>query len=328
VRLSWLNLQTSASQINQTLRNSAQDRTMVTAPIFNAYGQSIIHTMLAIGGSFVLTRARLVSREFWDAVRQTECNTIGGTPYFYEVADRLELESLDVPRLVKFAASGGRLPGHLVRKFHAIAQRRGGALHLMYGQAEATARISGLPPEYLPEASGSIGFAVPGGRLSVERDGYECGAGDEGEFIYRGANVMMGYARCQEDLAKGDGLGGKLSTGDLGYRDARGLFYITGRTSRFVKLNGWRVSLDEVEELLSDAGPIAALNENDRLVIYSERPAGALDAAVRQLASRLNLHPSGFEVRQIASIPRLANDKTDYGSLARAARGTAATGSR
>lgn len=319
VRLSWGNLESNAWQINQALRTTERDRTMITAPIFNGYGQSVIHTMLLAGGSFVLTRARIVSREFWDVVRQTECNVIGGTPYFYQALERLDLDSLDVPRLIKFVQTGGRLPAHLAEKFHSIAQRRGGGLHLMYGQAEATARITGLPPELLPEASGSVGFVLTGGRLWVERNGCECGPMEEGELVYQGPNVMMGYASCPEDLAKGPQPGGKVATGDLGYRDARGLFYITGRESRFVKLYGWRVSLDEVEELLSHAGPVAAVNQQDRVVIYTEQAGGTFAGAVKELAARLNLHPSGFEIRAIESIPRLANGKVDYRYLTRLA---------
>jgi len=316
VRLSWGNLESNARQINQALRNTERDRTMITAPIFNGYGQSVVHTMLLAGGSFALTQARVVSAEFWDVVRQTESNAIGGTPFFYQTLERLDLDSLNVPLLKKFVQIGGRLPEHLAMKFHSLAHERGGELHLMYGQAEATARISGLPPELLPEARGSVGFALPGGRLRVERDGCECAPMEEGELVYQGPNVMMGYATCPEDLAKGDELRGVVATGDLGYRDGRGLFYITGRRSRFVKLYGWRVSLDEVEELLSHAAPVAAVNHQDRLVIYAEHPGVLFADAVKQLAARLQLHPSGFEIREIDSIPRLANGKVDYRSLA------------
>jgi len=317
VRLSWRNLESNAWQIIQALRHTERDRTMITAPIFNGYGQSVVHTMLLSGGSLALTRARLVSREFWDTAREAECDAIGGTPFFYQTLDRLDLDSLNVPLLKKFVQIGGRLPGHLVQKFHANLQARGGELHLMYGQAEATARISGLPPELLPEDGRSVGFALRGGQLWVENDGRECIDGEEGEFVYRGPNVMMGYAHRAEDLGNGDELGGRVATGDLGYRDSRGLFYITGRQSRFVKLYGWRVSLDEVEEMLSHAATVAAISEEDRLVIYAERPGATLSDAVDRLADRLNLHRAGFEIRGIETIPRLANGKVDYRSLTR-----------
>ena len=141
---------------------------------------------------------------------------------------------------------------------------------------------------------------------------------EEGELVYQGPNVMLGYAtRTRRIWPKATSSAEVIATGDLGYRDSRGLFYITGRWSRFVKLYGWRVSLDEVEELLSHDATVAAVNHQDRLVIYAERPGVRFADAVNQLAARLKLHPSGFEIREIESIPRLANGKVDYRALAR-----------
>jgi acyl-coenzyme A synthetase/AMP-(fatty) acid ligase len=220
-----------------------------------------------------------------------------------------------VPELLKFVQTGGRLSETLARTFQAALAKRGGNLHLMYGQAEATARISGLPPEFLPEAARSVGFALPGGRLSVELDGRPLRVGDEGELAYEGPNVMMGYALSPSDLAQGDLLHGRLLTGDLGYRDHRGLFYITGRKARFAKVFGWRVSLDDVEELLSPMGPVAAVNENDRIVVYCERTSGNFAEHSRILAEKVRLHPSGYEFREVDRLPRLANGKIDYRSL-------------
>jgi acyl-CoA synthetase (AMP-forming)/AMP-acid ligase II len=233
-----------------------------------------------------------------------------------------------VPELRKFIQSAGRLPEHLARKFHHAATKRGGALHLMYGQAEATARISGLDPECLPAAARSIGVALPGGRLSVQRDGAECGAMEEGELLYEGPNVMMGYATAPEDLEKGDLLNGRLATGDFGYRDESGLFYITGRKSRFVKLYGWRISLDDVEEILAHTGPVAAINEEDRIIVYTEQDSAEFAECVAQLTAKLRVHPSGVEIRTIARIPRMGNGKTDYRSLASAAGAAPPEGER
>src|SRR5262249_52358836 len=113
VRLSWRNLLANAHQINRAVGVTPRDRCMITAPIFNAYGQSVIHTHLLSGGSFVLSRARIVSREFWESVREAGCNSIGGTPYFYQTLDRLDLDSLNVPLVTKFVATGGRVPEQL-----------------------------------------------------------------------------------------------------------------------------------------------------------------------------------------------------------------------
>jgi len=138
---------------------------------------------------------------------------------------------------------------------------------------------------------------------------------EEGELLYEGPNVMMGYATCSQDLAKGDVQGGRLATGDLGYCDDRGLFYITGRRTRFAKVFGWRVSLDDVEELLSGVARVAAVNENDRIIIYTEETRTDFAEHVGQLAGTLRLHPSAFHIRPMAALPRLANGKLDYRSL-------------
>jgi acyl-CoA synthetase (AMP-forming)/AMP-acid ligase II len=315
VRLSRRNLESNARQINQAVRITERDRAMITAPIFNGYGQSVVHTHLLSGGSFVLTRERVFTRKFWDFVSDSECNSIGGTPYFYQLLDRLDVDSPAATRLTKFVQTGGRLPEYLARKFHFAAAKRGGVLHLMYGQAEATARITGLAPELLPEAARSVGRVLPGGRLWVESDGAGRGPMEEGELIYEGPNVMMGYATHPSDLQQGELPGGKLATGDLGYQDDQGLFYITGRKTRFVKLFGWRVSLDEVEELLAPLGAVAAVNEQDRIIVYTEQRSAAFAEAVQQLSMRLRVHPSGFDIRATQSIPRLANGKIDYRSL-------------
>src|SRR4029077_8992406 len=89
-----------------------------------------------------------------------------------------------------------------------------------------------------------------------------------GEVVYRGPNVMWGYADSAEDLCRGDELGGQLRTGDLGYLDAEGLLFITGRSARVGKLFGLRVSLDEVEEMVRERGPAAVIQGGDRLLVF------------------------------------------------------------
>ena len=108
----------------------------------------------------------------------------------------------------------------------------------MYGQTEATARISYVPPEMLGKKVGSIGVAIPEGKLTLS---------DEGEIIYTGPNVMMGYAKNKNDLLKNGPYLEKLLTGDIGRKDNDNYYYITGRLNRFLKLAGSRYGLDEIE---------------------------------------------------------------------------------
>ena len=188
---------------------------------------------------------------------------------------------------------------------------RGARLVVMYGQTEATARIAYVPPERLGDKVGSIGVPIPGGELEV----------DDGELVYRGPNVMMGYAEERADLARGDELGGVLRTGDLGYRDDDGFFWLTGRTKRFTKIYGLRINLDELEASEREHGPIAAVGQDDeRVVIFVEGRHTRTPGEVRRAMSlAYKLTPRTFDVRVVEALPLTSNGKVDYRSLEQAA---------
>src|SRR5690606_27190654 len=102
--------------------------------------------------------------------------------------------------------AGGRLDERLVRLFGDYAQEQNKRFFVMYGQTEAAPRISYVPSSRVLDKPSSIGIAVPEGKLELDSE--------TGELIYRGRNVMMGYAERAEDLTKGDECNGLLHTGD------------------------------------------------------------------------------------------------------------------
>jgi acyl-CoA synthetase (AMP-forming)/AMP-acid ligase II len=128
---------------------------------------------------------------------------------------------------------------------------------------------------------------------------------------------MMGYALSRKDLGRSPELTDGLHTGDLGYLDERGYLRLTGRTNRFAKIHGVRVSLDEVESLLGLDRPVAAIARGDnRVLVLVESPEDLELEAVRDtLADALRVSPASIEVRAIPSIPTKTNGKTDYSKL-------------
>jgi acyl-coenzyme A synthetase/AMP-(fatty) acid ligase len=167
------------------------------------------------------------------------------------------------------------------------------------------------------EKLGSVGVAIPGGEFFLLDD---AGApidepGVTGNLMYRGPNVSMGYAECAQDLALGDVRLGLLDTGDLASRDEDGFYFLWGRTSRFVKVYGNRIGLDEVESLAKQVTPDCACTGVDDLISVFVTEDGLREPMRAFLADKTGLNRRAFEVRLVQSIPKNSSGKIQYGSL-------------
>jgi acyl-coenzyme A synthetase/AMP-(fatty) acid ligase len=307
VRLCARNILSNADSIRLALNIQPSDCAMCSLPFHYSYGLSVLHSHLRAGASLALTPEGILSNVFWDVCRQAEATSIAGVPYTYQLLQRLQLDKLNVPKLTTLTQAGGKLPPALISHFHAVATNRNGRFFVMYGQTEATARMAILPPSALPAKLGSVGLPIPGGSFSIT----------SGEVVYSGPNVMLGYAAARFDLARGDEMQGRLCTGDLGGLDEDGYLYILARLKREAKVAGHRVNLDEVEDLLKQHGPTAALENSGKIVIFCEWGDAAVHSlALRELAQRLHFSLHAFEFRHVPALPRSSNGKIDYTSLA------------
>jgi acyl-CoA synthetase (AMP-forming)/AMP-acid ligase II len=189
----------------------------------------------------------------------------------------------------------------------------------MYGQTEATARISYVPFETLGEKINSIGKPIPGGEIKIYSGKKEITAPDtEGELIYSGNNVMMGYANNREDISKKDELRGILYTGDLGFKDEDGYYYITGRLKRFIKLFGLRVNLDEIEKMIENKFNVSAAcygNDDSLKVLLQLEGTDISDSVRKEIIKIYNIHHSFVNVKCIKTIPHNSLGKKDYKSI-------------
>lgn len=310
VRLSYQGLASNAASIVGYLGLHSEDRAITTLPLAYSFGMSILNSHLEAGASVVLTEESIVGRSFWELARAEGITSLSGVPATFEMLRRVGLERFQLDRLRMLTQAGGRLRDALIREFLGVAGRLGLEFFVMYGQTEAGPRISYVPPGRLHDKIGSIGIAVPGGQLELDPT--------NGELIYRGPNVMLGYATRREDLAFGDQTGGVLRTGDLARRDEDGYYYITGRAKRFVKISGNRVNLDEVEALLAGelGHAVACSGSDDDLVVFATEAAGIDEAVVRRLVQqRYKLFPGHVRLLALPSLPLLSTGKTDYQAL-------------
>jgi len=317
VRQSYKNIDSNAEAIAQYLEITSADRPITTMPMSYSYGLSIINSHLLKGASIILTEATLMERCFWETIRGNNATTFGGVPYIYEMLKKLRFGTMNLGSLKYITQAGGKLSAELAAEFADICAQKGIRFYVMYGQTEASPRMSYLPWAHARTKVGSIGIAIPRGRLWLEDEhGNIIEKNDTpGELVYQGDNVSLGYAESCLDLCKDDENRCILHTGDVAKRDADGFYYIVGRKKRFLKMFGNRVSLDEVEQLIKASGyDCACAGTDDSLKIYVTNLADK-DRIKNYIAERTGINQAGFSFVHIDKIPRNELGKVQYSAL-------------
>jgi long-chain acyl-CoA synthetase len=319
VRLSSHSVHSNAASIATCLSLSEDDRPITTLPFHYSFGLSVLNSHWVAGAPIVVTSQSVIQQPFWDMFVARDCTSLAGVPFTYQMLERAGFRDLSLPSLRTLQQAGGALDVKLARTYADHMTARGGRFFVMYGQTEATARISYVPPDRLLEKLGSAGIAIPGGTLHIDGGAMEGRSGRRaGEILYEGPNVMMGYATSSEDLRLGDELHGVLRTGDIGYLDEEGFLFLVGRSKRIAKVFGLRINLDEFETVLREQGPAAVIGGGD--VIWGFCGFGtdeSVAALARTLARRFALHHTTVQLRHVEAIPTTAFGKIDYQQVER-----------
>lgn len=315
VRLSHRNLSANATAIAGYLGLTAADRSISSLPLQYCYGLSVINSHLAVGASVVLTGASVVDPCFWDAVDRHRVTNFAGVPHTFELLDRTSFPT-DPPASIRFVTqAGGRMDPDSVRRWATAAGTAGWELFVMYGQTEATARMAYLPPALAGARADAVGVPVEGGSFRIEPfDG--CGPG-EGEVVYSGPNVMMGYAEVPADLSR-PAEHHELRTGDVGRLAPDGLLEIVGRRRDLIKPFGLRIDLGRLDSVLAEEGIDARCAGDDQGVAVAVL-GDATDDHVRAVADlvqlRTGLPTSAVAVAPLVELPLLETGKLDRSRL-------------
>ena len=288
-------------------RLAAGDRFLIPLPLCYAFGIQVMGACLSTGVTMVITSKTIMDAGFGDVLEQSKATHFVGVPYMYEMLDRLGFFAHPFPSLRNLSISGGALGPALRRKYAEWARDTGRIFCEIYGQTETLAYMAKLETNDHLDRIGSIGQASSGGHFTIK---------DNGELVYHGPIVAMGYATCAEDLLKGDEWKGVRETGDMATIDAEGYVTLTGRASRFIKIFGNRVSLQEVENILKDAFPAASIAatgaDNDLHVFVVSASAEDVE---RLLVAKLHFNATVMKVHVLDAMPLNANGKTDYPHL-------------
>ncbi len=318
VRHSYENLEANARNIAAFFELTENDKPMLDLPIQYTYGLSVLNSHIYAGATVLLSELGLMQQEYWDFFKNNEATSITGVPYTYEMIKRFRILRMDLPSLKLISQGGGKLNEQLQRELAEFARDTDRKFIITYGQTEGSARMAYLPAEDALTRIGSIGKAIPGGKIRLEdEDGNEITqANREGELVYEGANVTLGYANSREELTLGDERRGVLHTGDIAKMDEDGYLYITGRKQRFLKLYGNRVSLDECEQLIKTHfdTECACIGEDNELKAFVTGSVEASD--VRTFLSKTTgIHQKAFKVNITDELPRNEAGKILYNIL-------------
>lgn len=326
VMITHSNIVANTESIISYLSLNHHDRMMAVLPFHYCYGASLLHTHLRVGGEIVVDNRFMYPETVLRRMIETKCTGFAGVPSHFQILLRKSgLKRKRFPDLRHVQQAGGHLAPVFVRELEEALP--GTRIYIMYGQTEATARLSYLPPETLETKLGSIGKGIPGVKLRVVDDeGRDVRAGEVGEIVAEGPNVATGY--WQEPVESAAVFrNGSLYTGDLARVDEEGFIYIVDRAKDFLKCRGEKISCRQIEEALLECGelveaavigiPDDVLGEAVKAfaVPRSTNIDGLEDRVVSFCKARLPVHQVPKQVVVLRSLPKNSAGKVMKAAL-------------
>jgi len=319
VMVSHRNLRSNTEAIIRSQQLGAGERALLIMPISYCFGASVMHSHLWQGGGVVFDSRFMFPDRVLHAIHTHECTTFAGVPIIYNILlRRSNLKSIPLPGLRRFLQAGGALAPASVEQMSRTVPNA--EFFVMYGQTEATARISCLPAARLIDRLGSAGLPLDNLQVRIaDEAGREVAPGETGEVQVQGPSVCLGYLDDAESTERKFG-GGWLRTGDFACRDADGYLWIKGRTDDFIKIRGLRVSVGEVE---AKVGALAGVSECAAVGVKHPEAGEALALLVvaengegnhaedfgDRVRRALPSHWTCVSVKIVPQLPRTANGK-------------------
>jgi acyl-CoA synthetase (AMP-forming)/AMP-acid ligase II len=313
------NLNANIDSILAYLKLKSADSILNVLPFYYSYGNSILHTHLAVGASITLENSLLYPHRMVEKMVKERVSGFSGVPStFALLLSRVNIADYDLSNLRYLTQAGGAMaPALADRLISALPHTE---LFVMYGQTEASARLTYLPPQMLEEKRGSIGIAIPNTTIEVRNKAGEVAApGETGEICAHGDNIMQGYWKDKQRT--GEVLkDGWLYTGDLAHTDTDGYLYIDGRSSDMIKSGANRISPKEIEEVIQEleaVHEVAVLGIPDELLgevikayIVPQKASGLEKRTIqRHCKNNLAIYKIPKFIEFIEELPKTASGK-------------------
>lgn len=318
IKQSLKNVKSNTKSIIKYQNLKSDDSSITTLPLSYTFGMSCINTLLSVGAKIIISNNSILQKEFWAEYKKHKITIINGVPFTYNVLDKLRFFSR--PNNIKiFTQAGGKLSDELQIKISDFCKKNNSKFFVMYGQAEATTRISYLPNNYNLKKIGSVGIPIDGGQIKIKNDKLKIIKKKNivGNIFYNGPNVCMGYSYAKKDLKKGYEWTKGINTGDVGKFDEDNFLYITGRKKRFAKLYGLSINLDDLEKIILNTYSnieIAIITIGEKIIIFYNNKK-MKTKIIKLLIGKINMNKNVFDFIFLNHISKLYNGKTDYEDL-------------
>ena len=318
VRYKKGNLEANAKNVAKAWNWTCEERPVCDLLMNYTMGLNVINTHLYVGATLLFVTRNITDGAYWKFIKENEATNFTGVPFSYDLLWKLRFPRMDLPHMKTLSEGGGKLTDAMFTTVAEYCRNSGKRFIASFGTTETSARMAMLESDMALEKLGSIGKAIPEGELVLfDEAGNEIHQAEaEGELGYRGPNVTMGYAQNIADLALGDAFNGLYRTGDVARRDADGYYYIVGRMSRFLKMLGYRVSLDQCENLIREKFKIdCACGGTDAKMKVFITDAENSDSVKKFISEKTGIYSSMFEIVVVDEILRNSTGKILYKQL-------------
>jgi len=292
VRLSENNILDNVNKIIKYLKIKKGNKTITTLPMGYSYGLSILNSHLVAGSTVILNNKTVIDKNFWNVIKKYKVNSFGGVPEFYEYLKRIDFEKCITKSIKYLTQAGGKLEEKTLGYFGKICKKNKVKFYVMYGQAEASPRMTYLKWEKFFSKINSIGKPLKGYKIKLVDKNRKVinKTNTKGEIMFSGRNVSLGYAKNFKDLTKGDENKRTLFTGDLAIKDRENYLYIVGRKNRIIKLFGKRFDLDDIENFFKSKGIKAKCKFNNSKIILNLPLNSNTESEINSLSNFLGIN--------------------------------------
>lgn len=306
VKLTYKNIYSNASSIKKYLNLDSSHTTITTLPIHYSYGISVINSHLLADAKIYINKLSFFEKDFWHNLAKNKITNFSGVPFHFEILHRFNIEKLNLNSLKFCTQAGGKLNVEIIKSFVEKFSKLKKKFYVMYGQTEASPRISYADENDLMKYPETVGKPIPGGKIIIKNP-----KENFGEICYKGKNVFNGYAQNRNELKNLEKIN-TLRTGDIG-RKKQNLLFITGRLSRFQKIYGVRINLDILERYLNNLRiKCFCVFKSNKIFIFTTKLVENENNIKVLIKNDFEININTIKFIKINRFPYNLNNKIDY----------------